>query len=157
MLDITVLAIGKMKDKNLAAAAREYFKRLKPFVRVRMVELGALPFASNNHEAIKRLEAERILEFLHKEENRPGGATAFLLAERGINFKSSPDMAAWLNKKNPLILVIGGALGFPDELYKEYPQISLSPLTLPHELARVVLLEQLYRAASILNKKDYHY
>jgi 23S rRNA (pseudouridine1915-N3)-methyltransferase len=157
MLDIIVLTIGKIKDKNLVVLEAEYLKRLKPFARVKLVELPAASFAPGTYEAAKRMEAERISEFLHKEENRSRGATAWLLAERGLDFKSSPDLAAWLNKKNPLILVIGGALGFSAELYGQYPQISLSPLTLPHELARVVLLEQLYRATTIINKKDYHY
>jgi hypothetical protein len=57
----------------------------------------------------------------------------------------------------PLILVLGGSLGFSDGLYNNYPSLSLSPLTFPHELARVVIMEQLYRAATILQKKNYHY
>ncbi len=157
MLDITILAIGKVKDRHLASLAEEYLKRIKPFARLKIQELKAIPFSENNQEAAKRFEGEKILEFLKKEELKPGGASVWLLAERGINFKSSPEFSHWLAKKSPLILVLGGALGFSDELYDSYPQISLSPLTFPHELARVILFEQLYRASTINQGKKYHY
>lgn len=157
MLDITILAVGRIKDKNLADFSTEYLKRLKPFAKVKVIEIIPAAFSINTKEAAKRFEGEKIMEILQKEEAKANGATAYLLAERGLSFKSSPDFAAWLAKKTPLILVLGGALGFSDELYKSYPQISLSPLTFPHELARVIALEQIYRAATILNNKEYHY
>lgn len=157
MLDITILAVGKIKDKNLADFSAEYLKRLKPFAKVKVIEISPAAFLSNTKEAAKRFEGEKIVEVLQKEESKANGATAYLLAERGLSFKSSPDFASWLAKKTPLILVVGGALGFSDELYKSYPQISLSPLTFPHELARAIAFEQIYRASTVLNGKEYHY
>lgn len=151
MLDITLIVVGKIKDKNYQAATAEYIKRLKPYVRLKIVELTAASFSAHSQEQAKEIEGKRIKESLS---SRAG--QVFLLAERG-RFFSSPDFAAFMEKNQPLTLVIGGALGFSAELYRSYPQISLSPLTFPHELARVVLLEQLYRAAAILSKKDYHY
>jgi 23S rRNA (pseudouridine1915-N3)-methyltransferase len=155
MLDITILAVGKIKEKYWSAAADEYIKRLKPYVRLRWEELSPAPFAHGDKDKAKDLEGERILHYLRKAEAKDT-AQVYLLAERGGTF-SSPDFASWLLKQSPLILVVGGALGFSRELYEKYPQISLSSLTFPHELVRVVLLEQLYRAATIINKKDYHY
>lgn len=157
MLDITILALGKIKDSNLASLAMEYLKRLKPFVKLSVIEISPAAFSENTKEAAKKFEGEKILEVLKKEEAKARGAVAYLLAERGLSFKSSPEFASWLAKKNPIILVVGGALGFSDEVYENYPQISLSPLTFPHELARVIALEQIYRAATILNNKEYHY
>jgi 23S rRNA (pseudouridine1915-N3)-methyltransferase len=156
MLDITLLVVGKIKEKYWQAAFLEYAKRLKPYARLRVVELAAAPFSKNDKEKAKGIESGRILDFLQKSASKSNPNPVYLLAERGRVF-SSPAFAAWLDKNQSLLLVVGGALGFSDELYRRYPQISLSPLTFPHELARVVLLEQLYRAATIINNKDYHY
>lgn len=157
MLDITLISVGKLKSRELSALASDYIKRLKPFIKLKIIEVEASAFSDKNKVAAKNLEGERIMKILEKEEANPKGATVYLLAERGINFNSSPDLAKWLNKKTPLILVLGGALGFSDLMYDSYPQISLSTLTFPHELARVICLEQLYRSALIISNKEYHY
>ena len=153
MLDITLLAIGKIKDKSYSVLMTEYLKRLKPYVRLKIIELEAVSFSPNMREKAKRLEGERIENFLSKYKEN---ALVYLLAERGDMFNSI-ELANWLNKKSPLIFVLGGALGFSDSLYENYLSLSLSPLTFPHELARVVFLEQIYRATTILQKKSYHY
>jgi 23S rRNA (pseudouridine1915-N3)-methyltransferase len=153
MLDIILIAIGKIKDKRLADLANDYAKRLKPYARLKVVELEAVSFSENNKEAARKFEGEKIENFLNKQaDNR----LIYLLAERGERF-DSPKLALWLNNKNPLILVLGGSLGFSDELYEKYPSLSLSALTFPHEMARVILLEQIYRATTILKNKNYHY
>lgn len=156
MLDITLVTIGKIKESHYQAAFLEYEKRLRPYARLKVVELPAVPFFKGSQEQSKEFEGETIENFLLKAEKNQNPAAVYLLAERGQIFTSS-EFAVWLNKKQPLILIIGGALGFSDGLYQKYPQISLSPLTFPHELARVVLIEQIYRAATIINKKTYHY
>lgn len=153
MLDIILIAIGKIKDKRLVELKNEYLKRLKPYARIKVFELEAVAFSDNNREAAKKFEGERIENFLNKQaDNR----LVYLLAERGKQF-DSPSLALWLKNKNPLILVVGGALGFSDELYKKYPSLSLSALTFTHEMARILLLEQIYRATTILKNKNYHY
>lgn len=157
MIDIILIAVGKIKNKSLAILVDDYSKRIKPFASLKVIELEAVSFSSHNHEAAKRLEAERIIKAIEREEANPKGASTWLLAERGELFKSSADLSHWLNKKSPLILVLGGSLGFSDELYQNYPQISLSDLTFPHELARVIFLEQLYRSTLLLTNKEYHY
>lgn len=134
----------------------EYLKRLKPLARIKYIELEAVPFSANNQSVVKKLEGERLNYYLEKNLKNSSNALVYLMAERGLKF-NSPDFANWLNKKQPLILVIGGALGFSDDIYKAYPALSLSDLTFPHELARVILLEQIYRAATILTNKSYHY
>lgn len=152
MLDITLLTIGKVKEKSYSTIIAEYEKRLKPYARLKIIELEASPFSENTKDRAKEFEGEKIENFLNKHDE----AVAYLMAERGKTF-DSPELAAFLERKSPLILVIGGALGFSDALYKKYPSLSLSPLTFPHELARVVLIEQIYRATTILQKKNYHY
>jgi len=152
MLDITLVTIGKIKDKSCSALALEYLKRIKPYARLKIVELEAVSFSEKLQDKAKDYEGEKIITFLNKNKE----AVVYLLAERGESFDSFK-LANWLEKKSPLVLVLGGALGFSDTLYEKYPALSLSPLTFPHELARVVLLEQIYRAATILQHKSYHY
>lgn len=152
MIDITLLAVGKIKDKSYLALVDDYLKRIKPYARIKVVELEAVPFSEKLRVKAKEFEGEKIENFLSKQKE----ALVYLLAERGKLF-SSVELAHWFEKKSPLILVLGGALGFSDFLYKKYPSLSLSPLTFPHELARVVIIEQLYRSATILQKKNYHY
>lgn len=153
MLDIILLAVGKIKDRYYSALAAEYLKRLKPYARVKMIELEASSFDERTKERAKEFDAERIENFLNKQKDN---RLVYLMAERGEEH-DSPNLAKWLNNKNPLILVVGGALGFSDDLYKKYPTLSLSALTFPHELARVILLEQIYRSVTILQNKSYHY
>jgi len=155
MFDIAIIAVGKMRDPAFRMAAEEYLRRLTPFAKVTVMEIEAVPFrAEGEKERAQRKEAERIR--LHLEKAR-GKAAIFLLDERGGEY-SSEEFARFLgNEKKEVIFVLGGALGFTKEMKKEFSSIALSRLTLPHELARVVLLEQVYRAAAILNGKTYHY
>jgi len=153
MWDITILAVGKIKEKYWQAASAEYLKRLQPYARLKIEELKAEPFSSATREKAKKAEAKRIEDYLKK---RPG-SLVMLLAESGRRTDSFIFAETLKNINQPLILVIGGALGFGENLFGVYPKISLSKLTFPHELARVILLEQLYRAAAILNGKTYHY
>lgn len=151
MLNITLVTIGKMRESYLNEAALEYLKRIKPYGRLVLEELKSESFSGTTKDKAKKIEAERILSFL----DRKNGAEVYLLAEHGTLFNSL-DFAAKIKDKE-LVLVIAGSLGFDKELENKYPKISLSPLTFPHELARVVLLEQIYRAATIINNKEYHY
>ncbi len=153
MLNLTLIAIGKIKDKNLLAISEEYLKRIKPFARLELLELKASAFNDGTKEKAKKEEVSRIEEALEKRI----GAKIFLLAEEGEELESVA-FAKSLEKINgPIILVITGALGWDKDLRKKYPKISLSKLTMPHELARIMLLEQLYRSALILSGKEYHY
>lgn len=153
MFNFTVLAIGQLKENHYQKMWAEYEKRLRPYARLKIIEFPAVSFAKNNQNQAKEIEGQRILDYLEKEEaHQP----VYLLAERGQTF-TSLKFATWLEKNESLVFVLGGTLGFSEKLYKKYPQISLSPLTFPHELARVVFIEQIYRAATILRKKEYHY
>lgn len=152
MMDITLVTIGKLKDKSYSALAAEYLKRLKPYARLKIIELDGLSFTEKNREHAKDFEGEKIENYLTKL-NDP---VVYLLAERGKVYDSK-ELAYFLEKKSPIVLVLGGALGFSDSIYEKYPSLSLSLLTFPHELARVIFLEQIYRSATILQGKNYHY
>ncbi|MFA6416864.1 MAG: 23S rRNA (pseudouridine(1915)-N(3))-methyltransferase RlmH [Patescibacteria group bacterium] len=153
MMDIIIVAYGKIKQENFRALEIEYLKRLQPYARLKITELKAEAFSKSGQEAAKRIEGERLQNYLsaYKSEN------IFLLAERGEEFDSVEFSKKINSLAGTLILVIGGTLGYSPEIFKAYKKISLSKLTFPHELARVILLEQLYRAAAIDNQKAYHY
>lgn len=153
MLDITLITIGKIKNKNLSAISDEYLKRIKPFARLELLELKASAFNDGTKEKAKKEEALRIEEALEKR----ASAKIFLLAEEGIELESVAFAKSFEKINGPIVLVIAGALGWDKNIRDKYQKISLSKLTMPHELARIVLLEQLYRSALILSDKEYHY
>lgn len=153
MLKITIIAVGKIKEKFWQEPLQEYSKRLKPYAVFDFVEVKAESFSSQNKKLAQAKEDQRLINILakYKQEN------IYLLAENGKEFNSL-DFSKFIESKLELILVIGGALGWAEEIKQKYPQaISLSQLTMPHELARVVLMEQIYRAITIINGKEYHY
>ncbi len=153
MLNITILAVGKIKEKFWREAGDEYIKRLRPYAKLEIKELKPEPFSSSTKEKSKEKEGERILEFLDKQKE----AMIFLLDETGEENDSFSFARKLDQQQGKIIFVIGGALGLTSEIKKRYKKISLSQMTFPHEMARVILLEQLYRASTILNNKDYHY
>lgn len=155
MFDITILAVGKIKERFFQEAFNEYLQRLTPYARIKIQELDPEPFKRNSDkQKAKKNEAERIARYLNKHPD----AKVVILDENGRQLNSD-DFSNFLNKQTqPIIFVVGGTLGFTSELKNTLKdKLSLSPLTFPHELARVVLAEQLYRAITIIKGKDYHY
>ena len=152
MLNVTIIAIGRVKEAYWREAILEYQKRLQPYARLKIEELKAEPFSDSTKEKAKKAESDNIELYLGKKKN----AEIYLLSEHGELF-DSPSFAKKMESNQEIVLIIAGTQGFSKDLSAKYPKISLSPLTFPHELARVVLLEQLYRAATIISNKDYHY
>ncbi len=150
--DWKIVAVGEMRSPALKEVAGEYEKRLKPFARLRITEVKPVPFGITDKERAKNKEVEKLSEVLEKEEKNK----IFLLDADGEKLNSEK-FAELVEKNQGLVLVVGGALGFSEDFKKKYKRISLSSLTMPHELARVVLLEQLYRAAAKLRGKIYDY
>jgi 23S rRNA (pseudouridine1915-N3)-methyltransferase len=137
---LSVLAVGKLKDAWLEAGAAEFAKRIKPRLPLEIIET--------------RDEAQLVAKI-------PPRAELWVLDERGQQL-SSEELAAAIGKRmnegaNGLAFAIGGADGHSPELIKRASfKWSLGRLTLPHRLARVILLEQIYRALSILRGEPYH-
>lgn len=155
MFNVVILAVGKIKEKHWQEAVEVYLARLKPYARIIVEEVAAESFRrESDKEKAKEKEGERLLSALAKYSD----SEIILLDERGREF-SSLDFADFFNREaRRVVFVIGGALGFNGNFSKRsFTKFSLSKMTLPHEMARVVLLEQIYRAATIVGKKDYHY
>jgi 23S rRNA (pseudouridine1915-N3)-methyltransferase len=151
-VDITVAAVGKLRP-YYRQAVDDYARRLKryaTFVEHEVREASRAPtLAAQLAEEAQRLDA-RI----------PRGSTLVALTRDGAGWSSS-DLARQLDRwrlvSRPLALVVGGSRGLdPSLLSRASARWSLGPLTLPHELARVVLVEQLYRGFTILRGEPYH-
>lgn len=154
MLDITILSVGKIKEPYFQSAVLEFCKRLGPYAKIKMASIKAEAFSDNDKVKAKENESKRILEYLTKRQD----AKIILLTEEGREY-TSPEFARYLGNINqPIIFVIGGSLGFSAELKARFNEhLSLSRLTFLHEMAQVLLLEQIYRATTILAGKSYHH
>ncbi|MEF3691927.1 MAG: 23S rRNA (pseudouridine(1915)-N(3))-methyltransferase RlmH [Candidatus Moraniibacteriota bacterium] len=157
MPKITILAIGKMKDRNFADAFGEYIKRINPFAMVSIQELSAESFFDNSdRERIKNKEGQRIKNYLEK---RRGGRI-IVLDEGGRQIDSKNfSQLLFEAEGREIIFVVGGTLGLSAEILnlRQVDKISFSKMTFPHELVRVILAEQIYRSIAINKNKRYHY
>lgn len=153
-MKLTLLSVGDRLPAWANAAVAEYLKRMPREARVELVEIKPEKRAGQSADSIKAIEAARLLEKV------PAGARLLALDEHGreVTTKELADlMARWMAEGRDVALVIGGADGLaPALLDKAEGKLSLSRLTLPHALARVLLAEQLYRAISLLNNHPYH-
>jgi 23S rRNA (pseudouridine1915-N3)-methyltransferase len=157
MFKITIVSLGQTKEKYFVAAIDEYLKRLRPYAKIEIVELKAEPFGASNKAAAQKIEGEKVQNYLEKYLSAHPSVQVFLLDERGEEL-TSVEFAQKLDKINSeIIFVIGGALGFAPDLLQHYQKFSLSKMTYLHEMAKVVLLEQIYRAVTIIKGKNYHY
>ncbi len=156
MFNIQIVALGKLKDGYWKESAKEYLKRLTSYAKIDVVEIPEKSFRdSDNVEDIKKQEAKKLLPYLKKAD------MVIALHERGKEMTSvefSSFLAEHSERGQKIVFLIGGPLGLHESiLEKANHQLSLSQMTLPHQMVRVVFLEQLYRAGTILNGKKYHY
>jgi 23S rRNA (pseudouridine1915-N3)-methyltransferase len=152
VLELVVLAVGKLRP-SYRAACDDYLTRLGRTARIREVEVREASRAPTV-AAQQADEAGRLLA------RRPPGSRLVALARTGDPWSSvelSRRLAGWQREGRPVALAIGGSHGLAGDLVERADdRWSLGPLTLPHELARVVVLEQLYRAGTILRGEPYH-
>lgn len=154
-LSVRIIAVGKMRGSVFAAAAEDYFTRLRRYFEIEIIEvrttLGkgkpeAQAMSDEGRELLKHARAEAVLIALQSE-GREYGSIAFAQMLQK-NFESGA---------RQFDFILGGAAGLSEEvLARCRERLSLSHMTFAHELARVVLLEQLYRAGTILRGENYH-
>ncbi|MFQ5453025.1 MAG: 23S rRNA (pseudouridine(1915)-N(3))-methyltransferase RlmH [Candidatus Zixiibacteriota bacterium] len=155
MIKIKIVVIGKDKDKWLSDGCAHYIKLLSRFAKA---ELKIIP-ALKSSASLSPLEIKKKEGLLIKKEFDKDSYIA--LSDKGQQHDSL-SFANWLEKqqihcKGSMAFIIGGAYGLADDILKKANHvISLSPLTFSHQLVRLVLLEQLYRAFSIIHGTDYH-
>jgi len=155
MFKITIIAVGKFKEKAYKELEAEFLKRMNVFGKIKVIELAEQAYGKNpDIERVKEQEAEKIISQIPKD------SVVILLEEKGT-LRSSKDFSEFLERiggiGKEMVFVIGSGVGLSPALkpYSNY-SISLSPLTFPHNMARVILEEQIYRACTILTGKSYH-
>ncbi len=157
-MNINVICVGKIKEKYFTDAITEYSKRLSRFVKLNIIEVADEKIPDNasakEMEIVKKKEGERILSKL------PANSFAVTLCVEGKEL-SSTELAAKISDvsmtSSNITFIIGGSLGLSDDVKAaSHLRLSFGRITLPHQLIRVVLLEQLYRAFKINNNETYH-
>ena len=151
---VVIAAVGKPRDRHLAAAIDEYETRAARYWPLDVVEIREASGRAISPELAKEREGERILERL------PAAVALVVCDERGDRL-TSLEFATLVHsardRAKDIAFVIGGAFGLADSLRSRATRaIQLAPWTLPHELARLVLAEQLYRAGTIVRGEPYH-
>ncbi|MED2942390.1 23S rRNA (pseudouridine(1915)-N(3))-methyltransferase RlmH [Bacillus swezeyi] len=158
-MNISIVAIGKLKEKYLKQGIDEYIKRLSAYAKVEIIELPDEKAPENLSEQdmkiVKDKEGERILSKISPD------AHVIALAIEG-EMKSSEELADNMDRlatygKSKVTFVIGGSLGLSDAVLKRADEkLSFSKMTFPHQLMRLILLEQVYRAFRINRGEPYH-
>lgn len=158
-MKITVITVGKIKEKYLKDAIAEYSKRLSKYCKLEIIEVADEKTPDNASEvvedSIRSKEAERILKYLKDD--------AYIITlEIGGKQLSSEELADKIDKlgvqgTSHIIFIIGGSIGLGKEvLNKSNYALSFSKMTFPHQLMRVILLEQVYRSYRIISNEPYH-
>lgn len=158
-MNITVITVGKLKEKYLKEGIAEYTKRLKSYAKLDIIEVpdekAPEQLSPAQMQQVKQKEGERILAKVHPD------AYVIVLAIEGTML-SSEQLADKIDKlalhgKSKLCFVIGGSLGLSEEVMKRANEaLSFSKMTFPHQLMRLMLVEQVYRAFKILRGEVYH-
>ena len=158
-MKIKIFAIGKIKEKYLKDGINEYLERIKPYSQIEIVEVNDEPIVENPHlSEIKKaidLEGQKVLKAIKPNEYLIG----LDLNKKELN---SVEFADFLNNKfvlggSTISFVIGGSYGLSDELKNRCnDSISLSKMTFLHQMTRLILLEQIYRAFKIKRNETYH-
>jgi 23S rRNA (pseudouridine1915-N3)-methyltransferase len=153
-----IITVGKLKEKYWQAAQAEYLKRLPPYLKLELKEVADLPCpegaSAAQEDQVRQGEAAAVANLI-----LPKSFLVVLDIQGKV--MSSPELAAFLEEQQQtgrdLTLVIGGSLGVAEELKKRADlRWSFSKLTFPHQLFRIMLLEQLYRAGKIRRGEPYH-
>jgi len=152
-LKLRVVWVGKNRDPWVKEVVAEYAGRIRRYAPLELSE--ARDEKGAEAEEMRRRECERLEKLV------PPGATLVLLDERGEQM-DSPGLAAYIGKQRDsgtgeLVFAIGGAYGFSEEFRRRGRLLALSKMTFTHQMVRVFLLEQIYRAFTILNNEPYHH
>ena len=158
-MNITIATVGKVKDKYMKMGIEEFSKRLKPYAKINIVEVAdekaPETLSEADMEIVKKKEAERLLAKIGENDY------VIVLAIEG-KMKTSEELAAGLDSlmtygRSKVSFVIGGSLGLHESIYKRADELwSFSKMTFPHQLMKLILLEQVYRAFKIMKNEPYH-
>ena len=158
-MNITIIAIGKLKEKYWKDAIAEYSKRLGAYCNLEIVELKESLLRTNpsaaDEEAVKVAEGRSILERIKKSDY----VITLEIKGKGLSSEQLADKIQQLgvDGRSDIVFVIGGSLGLSTEVSQRADfKLSFSAMTFPHQMMRVILLEQIYRAFKINRNEAYH-
>ncbi len=160
MIKITVISVGKLKEKYLKGGIKEYAKRLSAYCKLSFIEVADEPIAKNDctvveQNIIKNAEADRIKKHIKSNQY------VIALDLKGKNI-SSEEFATTIDRlaitgKSDIVFIIGGSLGISEEVFKMSDfRLCFSKMTFPHQLMKLILLEQIYRSFKIIKGETYH-
>ena len=161
-MNIEIICIGRLKERWLREAESEYLKRLSPYCKAAVTELGEARLPANagiaDEEAVRVQEGKALIAAAEKHKGR---AYVFALDMRGRQFSSEKFAekidALMLGGKPTIVFLVGGSLGLSEAVREKADALlSFSEMTFPHQLIRVILLEQVYRSQKILHGEPYH-
>ena len=158
-MNITIVTVGKLKEKYLKMGIEEFSKRLGPYAKINLVEVpdekAPESLSDADMEIVKKKEAERILAKISAD------TYVIALAIEG-KMKTSEELAAGIESlmtygRSKVAFVIGGSLGLHESVLKRSDELlSFSKMTFPHQMMKLILLEQVYRAFRIMKGEPYH-
>jgi 23S rRNA (pseudouridine1915-N3)-methyltransferase len=151
---IRLVAVGRVKDPALRGACDDYAARIRRYQRLEVTEVREARRPERDADAARRIEGATLLGAV------PSDSRTVALSRHGTAWSSEAMAQAvgrWQAEGRDVTFLIGGAHGLDDDVLRRADlALTLSPFTLPHELARLVLLEQVYRACTILRGEPYH-
>ncbi|MDY5728362.1 MAG: 23S rRNA (pseudouridine(1915)-N(3))-methyltransferase RlmH [Erysipelotrichaceae bacterium] len=152
---ISIVAVGKIKEKSLSQLIEEYKKRIGAYSKIEIIEVSDEPNDRLSDEKVKEIEGQRIIKQLKKD------SYVILLSLKGkqmdsIKFSREIEKINTYNSSH-ITFVIGGSVGVSEQVEQRADLLlKLSEMTFPHNIARLLILEQIYRAYKILNNETYH-
>lgn len=152
---ISIVAVGKIKEKSLSQLIEEYKKRIGAYSKIEIIEVSDEPSDRLSDEKVKEIEGQRIIKQLKKD------SYVILLSLKGkqmdsIKFSREIEKINTYNSSH-ITFVIGGSVGVSEQVEQRADLLlKLSEMTFPHNIARLLILEQIYRAYKILNNETYH-
>jgi 23S rRNA (pseudouridine1915-N3)-methyltransferase len=158
-LKLSIIAVGRLKEKYLKEGIAEYSKRLSRFCDLEIIEVddeqAPESLSSAQELQLKKKEAEKIRKKIKD------GSVIIALDVKGVKLDSvnfaKKLQSFFISGNSNITLIIGGSLGMDEDLLKTaHLRFSMSDLTFPHQLTRLILLEQLFRCFKILNRETYH-
>jgi 23S rRNA (pseudouridine1915-N3)-methyltransferase len=154
-MKIKLLVVGKTSNSHLSSLINDYSKRINYYMKFEIIMINNVKLKKINPLELKKIEGNSLLKKINKKD------LVFLLDEKGDSYSSIQFSkligGETITKSKDLIFVIGGAYGFSSDLYDRCnSKISFSKMTTSHQLIRLFVAEQLYRAFTIINNNPYH-
>ncbi|QOV20650.1 23S rRNA (pseudouridine(1915)-N(3))-methyltransferase RlmH [Blautia liquoris] len=158
-MKVTILAVGKVKEKYLRDGIAEYAKRLSRYCKLEIIEVRDEKTPDHlsrvEESLIKAKESERLLRYIHEDDYVVALAIHGIMLD-SVGFSKQIERLG-ISGISHIVFAIGGSLGLSEEFLKRADyNLSFSKLTFPHQLMRMILLEQVYRGYRIMNHEPYH-